>query len=59
MDLTDFFEKWGFFRTGSFTVRDYRTYRFKVTQQMVDETTSYIATKNYKKPAEDITLIED
>jgi hypothetical protein len=59
LDLTEFFEKWGFFRTGEFTVRDYRTYNFEVTQEMVDDVRSYIAKKGYKKPGTDITLIED
>jgi len=59
LDLTDFFEKWGFFRTGEFTVRDYRTYHFNVTTQLVEETKSYIAKKGYAKPNTDITLIED
>jgi hypothetical protein len=59
MDLTDFFEKWGFFWVGELEVKDYRTYKFKITQQMVDDTKAYIAKKKYKKPADDITLIED
>jgi hypothetical protein len=58
-DLTDFFHKWGFFWVGEITVNDYRKYHFKITQQMVDDTKSYIADKKYKKPTEDITLIED
>ncbi len=58
-DLTDFFDKWGFFWVGELTVKDYREYRFTITQQMVDETKAYIAGKKYEKPAEDITLIED
>ncbi len=59
LDLTDFFNKWGFFWVGELTVNDYRKYHYKITQQMVDDTKSYIAKKKYKKPAEDITLIED
>jgi hypothetical protein len=59
LDLTDFFEKWGFFWVGELEVRDYRTYRFTITQKMVDDTKAYIVAKKYKKPAEDITLIED
>ena len=59
LDLTDFFDKWGFFWAGELTVKDYRTYKYKITQQMVDETKAYIAKKKYKKPTEDITLIED
>ena len=59
LDLTDFFDKWGFFRVGEITVNDYRKYHYTITQQMVDDTKSYIANKKYKKPAKDITLIED
>lgn len=55
-DLTDFFDKWGFFWVGELTVKDYRTYNFKITRKMVDDTKSYIAKKKYKKPATDITL---
>jgi len=59
LDLTEFFEKWGFFWVGTVTVSDYRKYHYKITQQMIDETKSYIAKKKYRKPAVDITLIED
>jgi len=41
------------------TVKDYRTYHYKITQEMVDDTKAYIASKKYEKPADDITLIED
>ncbi|MFG0262123.1 MAG: M60 family metallopeptidase [Novipirellula sp. JB048] len=58
-DLNDFFDKWGFFWVGQLTVKDYRTYSFDITQEMVDETKSYIAEKGYEKPTEDLTLIED
>ncbi len=59
LDLTDFFDQWGFFKVGEFTVNDYRKYNFQITQEMVDDTKSYIAKKNYPKPEEDITLVED
>ncbi|NQU22663.1 MAG: peptidase M60 [Candidatus Nealsonbacteria bacterium] len=59
LDLTDFFEKWGFFWVGELTVKDYRNYDYHITQEMVDDTKSYITKKGYKKPAEDITLTED
>ncbi len=41
------------------TVKDYGTYNYQITQQMVDDAKTYIAKKKYKKPAVDITLIED
>jgi len=59
LDLTDFFEKWGFFWVGELTVNDYRKYRYTITPQMVEETKAYLAKKQYPKPAGDITLIED
>lgn len=59
LDLTGFFEQWGFFKVGAFEVNDYRKYQFEITQQMVDETRSYIAKQKYPAPDEDITRIED
>ena len=59
MDLTDFFDKWGFFWVGELKVGDYGKYHYTITQQMVDETKSYLARQQYKKPAVDLTLIED
>jgi len=58
-DLTDFFDKWGFFWVGELAVNDYRKYNYKITQQMVDETKAYVAKKKYKKPPVDITLTEE
>lgn len=59
LDLTDFFDKWGFFWVGDISVKDYGIYNYTITQQMVDETKSYIASKKYMKPTEDITLVKD
>jgi hypothetical protein len=59
LDLTDFFEQWGFFWVGDITVKDYRNYHYKITQEMVDDAKSYVAMKEYRKPDEDIALIED
>jgi hypothetical protein len=59
LDLTDFFDKWGFFWVGELTVNDYHKYRFTIIQQMVDETKSYITKRQYPKPGVDITAIED
>ncbi|MCF7972727.1 MAG: M60 family metallopeptidase [Phycisphaerae bacterium] len=59
LDLTDFFEAWGFFKVGQVAVKDYGDYEYNITQSMVDETRSYIADKKYRKPAEDLTLVED
>jgi hypothetical protein len=59
LDLTDFFEQWGFFWVGDLTVDDYGKYRYTITQQMVDETRASIAKKQYPKPKEDLTAIEE
>jgi hypothetical protein len=59
LDLTDFFEKWGFFWAGTLTVDDYHKYRFEITPEMVEATKASIARKHYPKPAEDLTLVED
>lgn len=59
LDLSDFFDKWGFFKVGKFTVKDYGEYNYTVTQQTVDDVKAYIAQKGYDKPDEDITLVED
>ena len=58
-DLTDFFEKWGFFYVGEIKLKDYRNYHFVVTEEMIAETKAYIAKKNYRKPPEDLTLLSD
>lgn len=57
-DLTDFFEKWGFFWIGEMDINDYGKYHFNITKEMVDETKKWIASKNYRKPAHDITLTD-
>ena len=58
-DLTDFFEAWGFFVTGTFKVDDYGRYTFSVTPQMVADTKRYIAEKKYPEPAEAIMRLTD
>lgn len=59
LDLTAFFEQYGFFWTGELTVNDYRRYQFRITEDMVRETRQAIAAMNLPKPTEDISLIED
>lgn len=58
-DLTEFFDKWGFFETGKYTINDYSRYDFDITPKMVDEVKQYIASKNYPKPDKDITRLTD
>lgn len=57
-DLTEFFDKWGFFYTGKISLNDYGRYNFDITQKQVDDTKAYIASKKYKKPKTDITKIK-
>ncbi len=59
LDLTDFFDKWGFFWVGTLALEDYSKYNYQITQKMVDETKAYIAKKHYRKPSTDLTLIEE
>jgi hypothetical protein len=58
-DLTEFFEKWGFFWVGELTVNDYDDYRFTITQEMVDAAKASITAMKHPKPTEDLTLIEE
>lgn len=58
-DLTDFFDKWGFFWVGNIKLNDYAAYDYTITQEMVDETKAYIASKKYKKPDIDITTVTE
>ena len=58
-DLTDFFDKWGFFKVGTIELDDYGRYTHVVTPEMVDETKAYIASKGYAKPNVDVTTVTD
>lgn len=58
-DLTDFFNTWGFFETGTFKIGDYSNYTFNITPEMVNETKTYVAAKNYPKPDKDISRLTD
>ena len=58
-DLTDFFEQWGFFYTGTIELEDYAKYKFTITEQEVKDVKAYIASKNYPKPTIDITTIKE
>lgn len=58
-DLTDFFDKWGFFYVGQMEINDYAKYSFDITQKMVDDTKAYITSKNYSKPSVDITTTDE
>ena len=58
-DLTDFFQRWGFFYVGEIDVKDYGSYFYQVTQSDVDTVKRAIAKMNLPKPLKDITLLED
>lgn len=58
-DLTDFFTKWGYFVVGEFQVKDYGTYTYKMTQEMVDACKAEIDDLNLPKPSTDPSTMED
>lgn len=58
MDMTEFFDAWGFFQPVSqFVLRAYGTHNYLVTQQMIDETIRYMRQFPAKCPP--IQYIED
>ena len=58
LDLTDFFEVWGFYRTIDINYEQYGSARYNVTEDMIAESKARIAAKGYDKgPA--IQYIED
>lgn len=50
VDLTQFFEDYGFFYVGEFELDDYGKYHYKMTQKMVDETKAKIKALNLPQP---------
>ncbi len=58
-DLTEFFERWGFFYVGEIDVNDYGFYLYNVTREDVESVKAAIAKMNLPKPKKDITLMED
>lgn len=59
LDLTDFFESWGFLTPCDLTIDDYGIGYLKITQAEVDAVKAEIASKGYAKPSKDITEIRD
>ena len=58
MDLTEFFDAWGFYRTIDINYEQYGSARYNVTETMIEESKARIAAKGYDKgPA--IQYIED
>lgn len=58
-DLTDFFDKYGFFYVGTFAIKDYSNYVYEMTPEMVDACKKEIAAMNFPKPQIDISTLED
>lgn len=56
-DLTDFFELWGFFIPVDETIEQYGTWKYVVTQDMIDEAKTYMA--KFPKPKHAFQYIED
>jgi hypothetical protein len=53
LDLTEFFETWGFLTPADITIDDYGAKKFTVTREQIDQVKAEIAAKNYPKPAHD------
>jgi hypothetical protein len=59
IDLTDFFDKYGFFYVGEFEINDYGNYTYAMTQEMVDKCKQAIKSMNLEKPKVDISSLKD
>lgn len=60
LDLTDFFDKWGFLHAVDIEVNDYNSKRFTITKEQIDQLKAEIKAKNYPKPKHsDIYKITD
>ena len=58
-DLTEFFQRWGFFYVGEVDVVDYGKYIYNITKEDVDKVKKAIASYKFPKPVKDITKYED
>jgi len=59
VDLTDFFNQYGFFHVGTLNYDDYGKYTYTMTQEMVDKCLAEIKALNLPKPKIDITTLRD
>lgn len=58
LDLSDFFERWGFFEpVDNFVLNQYGQYPYTVTQQQIDEAKSYM--RQFDKPKHAFYYLED
>ena len=58
-DLTEFFQRWGFFYVGEINIVDYSPCTYQVTQKEIDILKNEIAGLKLPKPVKDITTIEN
>ncbi|WP_255317484.1 M60 family metallopeptidase [Capnocytophaga canimorsus] len=58
-DLTEFFDKYGFFYVGWLEYEDYGKHRYIMTQEMVDKCKEEIQKMNLPKPKIDISTLTD
>lgn len=56
-DLTDFFDLWGFFIPGEDMIEQYGTWKYKVTEAMIQEAKTFM--KKFPKPKHAFQYIED
>jgi len=59
VDLSDFFEQYGFFVLGDFQVKDYSSAQYVMTAQMVEACKAAIRAMNLPKPRVDISSLVD
>lgn len=59
VDLTEFFDKYGFFHVGEITLNDYGNYTYDMSQEMADACKKAIQEMNLPKPKVDITTLTD
>lgn len=59
LDLTEFFDKYGFFYVGDIEFNDYGNYKYSLTQEMADACRAEIKAMNLPKPHMDISTMED
>lgn len=58
-DLTDFFDKYGFFYVGELEYDDYGKFKYNMTQKMVDDCKAEINAMNLPKPKVNISTLRD
>lgn len=58
-DLIEFFDQYGFFYVGDFSIDDYGKFTYSMTQEMVDACKTSITKMNLPKPNVDIASLRD